>query len=64
MNSGKRSQPVSVDGKAGDNDIYQMFSDKYDKLYNSVSYDADLYQNIKEKCIINECVLKIIVLLM
>ncbi len=49
MNVGKRSQPVSVDGKAENNDICQMFSDKFDKLYNSVPYDADLFQKIKDK---------------
>ncbi len=55
MNAGKRSKPVSVDGKADNNDICQMFSDNYDKLYNSVPYDADLFQKIKDK--INQKVL-------
>ncbi len=49
MNAGKRSPPVSVDGRAENNDICQMFSNKYDHLYNSVSYDADLFQKIKDK---------------
>ncbi len=30
------SQTVSVDGKADDNSICQMFSDKYNELDNSV----------------------------
>ncbi len=55
MNAGKRSQPVSVDGKADNNDICQMFTDKYDKLYTSVPYEADLFQKIKAK--INQIVL-------
>ncbi len=55
MNAGKRSQPVSVDGRAENNNICQMFSDKYDKLYNSVPYDADLFQKFKDK--INQRVL-------
>ncbi len=33
MNAGKRSQPVSVDGKGEHNDICHIFSDKFDKLY-------------------------------
>ncbi len=49
MNAGKRSQPVSVDGKAENNDICQIFSDKFDKLYNNVPYDADIFQKIKDK---------------
>ncbi len=49
MNAGERSQPVSVDGKADNNDICQMFSDTDDKLYNSMPYDADLFQKIKDK---------------
>ncbi len=49
MNVGKRSQPVSVDGRAEHNDICQMFSDKCDKLYDSVPYGADLFQKIKNK---------------
>ncbi len=55
MNAGKRSQPVSVDGNAENNDISQIVSDKFDKLYNSVSYDADIFQKIKDK--INQSVL-------
>ncbi len=55
MNAGKRSQLVSVNGKADNNDIRQMFSDRYDKLYNSVPYDADLFQKIKDN--INQWVL-------
>ncbi len=55
MKASKRSQPLSVDGKAENNGICQMFSDKFDKLYNSVSYDADLFQKIKDK--INQRVL-------
>ncbi len=51
MNAGKRSQPVSVDGKADNNNICQMFSDKFDKLYNSILYDADIFQKIKDKLI-------------
>ncbi len=26
-----------------------MFSDKYDKVYNSVLYDADIFQKVKDK---------------
>ncbi len=55
MNAGKRSQPVSVDGKAENNDICQIFSDKFDKLYNSVPYDVNIFQKIKDK--INQRVL-------
>ncbi len=55
MNADKRSRPVSVDGKAKNNDICQTFSDKFDQLYNSVPYDADLFQKIKDK--INQRVL-------
>ncbi len=49
MNAGKKSQPVSVDGKADNNDICQIFGDRYDRLYNSVPYDADLFKKIKDK---------------
>ncbi len=55
MNTGKGSQPLSFDGKAENNDIWQIFSDKFDELYNSVPYDADLFQTIKDK--INQRVL-------
>ncbi len=55
MNARKRSQLVSVDGKAENNDICQIFSDKFDKQYHSVLYDADIFQKIKDK--INQRVL-------
>ncbi len=55
INAVKRSQPVSVNGKADNNDICQMYSDKYDQLSNSVPYDANLFQKIKDK--INQKVL-------
>ncbi len=56
MNAGKRSQPVSVDGKAENNDICQILViSKFDKLYNCVPCDADIFQKIKDK--INQKVL-------
>ena len=33
--------PSSIDGVVGDEKIAQLFSDKYNHLYNSVSYDVD-----------------------
>ena len=33
--------PSSIDGVVGDEEIAQLFSDKYNHLYNSVSYDVD-----------------------
>ena len=33
--------PSSVDGVVGDDEIAQLFSYKYNHLYNSVSYDVD-----------------------
>ncbi len=49
MHTGKRSQPLGVDGKADDNGTCQVFSDKYDKPYNSVPRKADIFQKIKDK---------------
>ena len=33
--------PSSIDGVVGDEGIAQLFSDRYNHLYNSVSYDVD-----------------------
>ena len=33
--------PSSIDGVVGDEEIAKRFSDKYNQLYNSVSYDID-----------------------
>ena len=38
--------PSSVDGVVGDDEIAQLFSDKYNHLYNSVSYDVDEMNSI------------------
>ena len=38
--------PSSVDGMVGDDEIAQLFSDKYNHLYNSVSYDVDEINSI------------------
>ncbi len=43
FNASKRSQPVSVDGKVDNNNICQIFSDKCDKMYNSVPYIMLIY---------------------
>ncbi len=41
--------PSSIDGIVGDEEISQLFSDKYDHLYNSVPYDQDEMNKIKEE---------------
>ena len=38
--------PSSVDGVVGDDEIAQLFSDKYNYLYNRVSYDVDEMNSI------------------
>ena len=40
--------PSSVDGVVGDDEIAQLFSDKYNHLYTSVSYDVDEMNSIKK----------------
>ena len=37
----QRPRPSSVDGVVGYDEIAQLFSDKYNHIYNSVSYDVD-----------------------
>lgn len=41
-----RYYPNMVDDVIGEKDIVQLFSDKYQNLYNSVSYDSNEMQNI------------------
>ncbi len=55
MNTSKKSNYVSVDGMAGDEKISQLFSNKYEQLYNSVLCDSNVFEKIKRK--INERVL-------
>ena len=36
-----KSFPMSIDGVFGDINIADAFSDKFEKIYNSVSYDSN-----------------------
>ncbi len=49
MNARKKSNPISVDGMAGDEEICQLFSNKYEQLYNSVACDSNVFEKIKRK---------------
>ncbi len=55
MNASKRSNPVSVDIMAGDEEISQLFSNNYEHLYNSIPCDSNLFEKIRST--INEWVL-------
>ncbi len=55
MNGRKKSNPVSVNDMAGDEKISQLFSNKYEQLYNSVPCDSNVFEKIKRN--INERVL-------
>ncbi len=46
INSKCNSIPNMVDGEIGDNNIADVFADKYQTLYNSVSYDSDNMNNL------------------
>ena len=41
MNGRSRKSACPIDGVNGDKDIADLFSDKYNKLYNSVPFDND-----------------------
>ncbi len=47
MNANKKTSPISIDGLTDDDEICSLFSDKYDKFYNSVPYDNDKFHEIK-----------------
>ncbi len=47
MNARKKSNPVSVDGMAYDEEISQLFSNKYEQLYNSVPCDSNLLRILR-----------------
>ncbi len=49
MNASKKSNTVIVDGMAGDEEISQLFSNKYEQLYNSVPFDFNVFEKIKRK---------------
>ncbi len=55
MNARKKSNPVSVDGMTGDEEISQLFSNKQEQLYYSVPCDSNVFEKINRK--INEGVL-------
>ena len=40
--------PSSIDGVVGDEEIAQFFSDKYNHLYNSVSYDVEVIEGVQQ----------------
>ena len=58
-----KSLPMSIDGVFGDKNIADAFADKFEKIYNSVSYDSNeldsikcsLESEVKHKCACNKC---------
>ncbi len=49
MDGNSKQIPPHVDGETKSKDIAQVFSEKYQKLYNSVPPDMDELKAIKEK---------------
>ena len=55
--------PIKVDDATGEQEITNIFADKFEKLYNCVSYDVndinslenDIKTAINNKCVCNNC---------